>query len=135
VGISYNDTLILLQAVTGGQYAWGFWFFDPDYTPLIWQSRLLLSGVMRYITGHTLLPEFSTLESTGHLGTPIDQINCWFVHLSPDDLVGQIVVLGLVIVLICVTYQIAMWFIRQRSHVNERPLPHQEDCNASIAES
>ncbi|WP_165774818.1 glycosyltransferase family 39 protein [Candidatus Viridilinea mediisalina] len=84
VAISYNDTLVLLQVITGGVYAWGFWFFDPDYMPLVWQVRILASALARAAGGPSLLP--SPLPfSVDRPGQPIDQIACWFARLPPDS--------------------------------------------------
>ncbi len=77
---SYNDTLVLLQVVTGGQYAWGFWFFDPDYMPLSWQLQILASALSRWMGAPSRLP--SPLPfSVDRPGEPIDQLVCWFAHL------------------------------------------------------
>ncbi|RRR71276.1 MAG: hypothetical protein EI684_11790 [Candidatus Viridilinea halotolerans] len=84
ITVSYNDTLVLLQVITGGVYAWGFWFFDPDYMPLVWQVRILASALTRAAGGPSLLP--SPLPfSVDHPGQPIDQIACWFARLPPDS--------------------------------------------------
>jgi 4-amino-4-deoxy-L-arabinose transferase-like glycosyltransferase len=84
VAISYNDTLVLLQVVTGGAYAWGFWFFDPDYMPLAWQLKLLGSALTRMLGGPSQLPGGIPL-SVDHPGQPIDQIVCWFARVTPGS--------------------------------------------------
>ncbi len=132
--ISYPDTLVALQTITGGQYAWGFWFFDPDYAPLIWQSRLLTSALARSFTGSTLLPQLSALPSTAHPGAPIDQINCWFAYLPPDALSGRLIAAGLLLALAGTTYRIARWFARRPSDVRSPLLQHQEGGHATAQE-
>jgi hypothetical protein len=84
VAASYNDTLVLLQVITGGQYPWGFWFFDPDYMPLLWQSRILASSITRLMGMKSLLPS-PLPTSVDRPGQPIDQITCWFAHLPPGS--------------------------------------------------
>jgi hypothetical protein len=82
VSISYSDTLTLLQRVTGGKYAWGFWFFDPDYMPLLWQGRLFLSALARSTGGSTSEASFSQVASVAHPGQPVDVLNFWFARCS-----------------------------------------------------
>ena len=80
VTTSYNDTLVMLQVITEAQYAWGFWFFDPDYMPLLWQSRILASALARMVGMPSLLP--SPLPfSVDHPGQPIDQLVSWFARV------------------------------------------------------
>lgn len=80
VTISYNDTLVLLQLVTGGAYAWGFWFFDPDYMPLAWQLKLLGSALIRMQGGPSQLIGVVP-RSVDHPNQPIDQLACWFARI------------------------------------------------------
>jgi hypothetical protein len=134
VSISYSDTLVVLQTITGGQYAWGFWFFDPDYAPLLWQSRLLFSALARFFTGHTLLPQLSALPSVAHPGAPIDQINCWFAYLPPGALSGRLIAVGLLLALVGTIYRIARWFARRLSDVRSPFSQHQEVAHATAQE-
>jgi dolichyl-phosphate-mannose-protein mannosyltransferase len=136
VSISYSDTLVVLQTVTSGQYAWGFWFFDPDYAPLIWQGRLLLSALARSFTGHTLLPQLSAIPSAAHPGAPLDQINCWFAYLPPNALVGRLIAAALLLAVVGLTYRIVWWFVRPPIDADASSLflQHQEDSHATAQE-
>jgi 4-amino-4-deoxy-L-arabinose transferase-like glycosyltransferase len=84
ISSSYNDTLVVLQVITGGGYAWGFWFFNPDYMPLLWQIRMFASALSRATGGPSLLPA-PLPPSIDRPGQPIDQIACWFAHVPPGS--------------------------------------------------
>jgi hypothetical protein len=132
--ISYSDTLVVLQTITGGQYAWGFWFFDPDFAPLLWQSRLMLSALVRFLNGRTLLPQLSALSSTSHPGAPVDQFNCWFAHLPSHALFWQLGAIGLFFAFISIAFALAQRFA-WRYPPTRAILPHcQEADHAHIRE-
>jgi 4-amino-4-deoxy-L-arabinose transferase-like glycosyltransferase len=126
VSISYNDVLLLLQTITADQYAWGFWFFDPDYVPIIWQGRLLISALTRSITGHSLFPELSHIASVDHPRAPMDQINSWFAHLSPTTGLGQIILGILLLLLIAITSRLLFSLVRY-PHLNQQGWHYNEE--------
>lgn len=80
VSINYADVLFLLQHITAGQSAWGIWFVDPAYAPLLWQFYLVVSAIARDVLGISLSYGIAQTGSIIHHHQPIDTLNYWFIH-------------------------------------------------------
>jgi len=118
VSIPYNDVLIVVQTITANQYAWGFWFFDPDYSPLLWQARLTVSAVTRLVTGHSGLAGLDSIQSTDHPAAAVDSFNFWWIHHS-----GWFRLPGMLLLLMILIYGIRS-LIRHLLEPEHRPSRH-----------
>jgi hypothetical protein len=121
VSISYSDTLALLQTITGGQQPWGFWFYNPDFAPIIWQSQLLLSWIVNSMGLLPLNGDISTIPSMVHKGSSVITLNSWLGRV-PLDVHGSGLVAGVLLIIMLVSGVGLIWRFNGIDDMDQRPI-------------